>query len=126
MNAKMNNNTMGETNDNNNDRGNGCNVRGFMDMGRVDGWFGWGVRRVIIESNQHESKKRGNTMNAMAKFYIATRNAINNERGTTAFETMIITIMLVIVVVVVATMLMGFVDNSDAASNLLGGALGID
>ena len=121
---------MGETNDNNNDRGNGCNVRGFMDMGRVDGWFGWGVRRVIIESNRRDVdskiKKWGNTMNTIAKFYINVRNILNDESGTTAFETMLVTILLVIMVVIVFTALAGFVDNSDAASNLLGGALGID
>ena len=126
---------MGETNDNRNDRDNGNFGCGIMGLGRMARRAVKSVRYVVIESETDQTAvskiKRGNkNMNtvkhAIAKSYINVRNILNDESGTTAFETMIITVMLAVVCVIVATALAGFVDNSDAASGLLGGALGID
>lgn len=130
MNKNTNTKNGGNKNDNHNDRDNGGDGGGVVGLGRLARWPIKSIRNVIIESNQRnvdsKIKNGGFTMNAIAKFYIAFRNLMNDESGTTMFETMIVMLMLVVVVVIVMTALCGFVDNSDAASGLLGGALGID
>ena len=117
---------MGEQKNDNRDIDNRiCNVRDFMDVGRM----GWPVRRIrnVVTSYTNKRGEKMNTVkNAIARMYIATRNALNDESGQSMIETALVVILMAVVVVIVATAVMGMCDNSDAAGNLLGGALGID